>query len=189
IVKGKLSSKSGKRKGCYEIYDHSRYFTFTGDKIDAKYSYIKERQNVVEELYLSLNGLSEKSKAVIPFPEGDKFNDKETEEIINKAKSAKNSEKFSILFGGQWHELDYPSQSEADQALCSQIAFYTNKPYVIDQVFRRSGLFRNKWERQDYREGTITNAIALKHQQIQNDFHQKLSDNGTVPVLSDRIHN
>ncbi len=164
IVKGKLPSQRGKRKGCYEIYDHSRYFTFTGDRIDTKYSHIKERQNLVEELYLSLNGISEKNKAVIPFPERHEFIYKETEELINKAQSAKNSEKFSILFGGQWNKLGYLSQSEADQALCSQIAFYTDNPYVIDQVFRRSGLFRDKWERQDYREGTIKKALELRKQ-------------------------
>ncbi len=39
IVKGKLPSKSGKKRGDYEIYDHSRYFTFTGNVIDHESDY------------------------------------------------------------------------------------------------------------------------------------------------------
>ncbi len=39
IVRGKLPSESGKKKGYYEIYDHSRYFTFTGNIIDHEHSY------------------------------------------------------------------------------------------------------------------------------------------------------
>jgi putative DNA primase/helicase len=33
IVKGKLPCEKGIKKGDYEIYDHARYFTFTGDVI------------------------------------------------------------------------------------------------------------------------------------------------------------
>ena len=34
IVKGKLPCEKGIKKGDYEIYDHARYFTFTGDVIE-----------------------------------------------------------------------------------------------------------------------------------------------------------
>ena len=51
--------------------------------------------------------------------------------------------------------------SSADLALCSHLAFYTNcDRYRIDRMFRQTGLYREKWERTDYREATIDKAIA-----------------------------
>jgi hypothetical protein len=54
----------------------------------------------------------------------------------------------------------YASQSEADMALCCHLAFWTGKDASrMDSLFRQSGLYRDKWERQDYRERTIAKAI------------------------------
>ena len=60
-----------------------------------------------------------------------------------------------------WRDYsDYGSQSEADCALCTMIAFRTGPdPDMIDRVFRASALMREKWEREDYREATIQKAI------------------------------
>lgn len=81
------------------------------------------------------------------------------DEIIERARAAKNGAKFSRLFDGDW-QTDYNSQSEADQALCTMLAFWTDRDAAqIDRLFRRSGLYREKWERDDYRDSTITNAI------------------------------
>jgi len=50
--------------------------------------------------------------------------------------------------------------SEADQALCSLLAFWTGPdPAKIDQLFRESELYRKKWERADYRERTVHKAL------------------------------
>ena len=107
IVKGELQCEKGIKKGDYEIYDHARYFTFTGDIIDPEYSQIEERQNVLEELYQSLNG-SSRTKVETPLPEGFELSDNEIEEIINNAKAAQNGEKISKLLNGKWKDLDYP---------------------------------------------------------------------------------
>ncbi|MCR4289886.1 MAG: AAA family ATPase [Candidatus Scalindua sp.] len=179
IVKGKLPSEKGKKKGDYEIYDHARYFTFTGN-ISPEHSHIEERQNIVDEFYYFLNGEPENNKTEIPLPEGQVLNSTEIDEIIKKAKSALNGEKFSRLFDGVWKELGYPSPSEADQALCSIIAFYTDNPTAIDQVFRQSKLYREKWEREDYRENTVNNALALIHQEAKNDFQESSGSNKEV---------
>jgi putative DNA primase/helicase len=49
--------------------------------------------------------------------------------------------------------------SRADLALCAHLAFWTgNDRSRIDTLFRASGLYREKWEREDYREGTMTKA-------------------------------
>jgi primase-polymerase (primpol)-like protein len=51
--------------------------------------------------------------------------------------------------------------SEADAALCSMLAFWTGRdPQRIDNLFRQSGLCREKWtRREDYRRRTIEHAL------------------------------
>ncbi|MCD8328268.1 MAG: phage/plasmid primase, P4 family [Ruminococcus sp.] len=75
----------------------------------------------------------------------------------------KNGEKFSKLYDdGDFS--DYGSQSEADAALCAMIAFRTGPdPAAVDEVFRSSALYREKWEREDYRESTINAGIESCH--------------------------
>jgi P4 family phage/plasmid primase-like protien len=80
-------------------------------------------------------------------------------ELIEKAKNAKNGAKFTALWDGLTD--GYDSQSEADLALCCLLAFWTGgDPVAIDRLFRQSGLYREKWEREDYREKTIDAALT-----------------------------
>ena len=58
--------------------------------------------------------------------------------------------------------------SEADLALCSILSFWTNKtPRLIDSIFRKSGLYRPKWDEKHYSDGrtygqeTIARATEL----------------------------
>jgi hypothetical protein len=82
------------------------------------------------------------------------------DELIARARQAKDGGKFARLWDGQW-EGEYASQSEADLALCGTLAFWTGRDEGrMDALFRRSGLMREKWERQDYRDVTIAKAIA-----------------------------
>ncbi|MDU4892223.1 MAG: phage/plasmid primase, P4 family [Clostridium sp.] len=83
------------------------------------------------------------------------------EELLSIAMKAKNHMKFSLLY--KYGDISaYESQSNADQALCSLLAFYTGDDEErIDRLFRSSKLYRPKWERRDYRESTIRKAIAL----------------------------
>ena len=83
--------------------------------------------------------------------------------VVQKASSAKNGEKFKKLWEGD--SSDYPSQSEADFALCKILAFWTNKdPEQIDALFRQSGLMREKWDskRGDGTYGSTTIQDAIK---------------------------
>ena len=82
------------------------------------------------------------------------------DEVIYRALSARNAEKFSRLFErGDTGDYD-GDDSRADQALVSLLAFWTQDPGQLDRLFRRSALYRDKWERSDYRERTIGKAIA-----------------------------
>lgn len=82
------------------------------------------------------------------------------EEILSKAINAKNGQKFADLYSGNYQSY-YSSQSEADLSLCTMLAFWCQKnAAAIDSLFRKSGLFREKWEREDYREYTLNKAIS-----------------------------
>lgn len=61
----------------------------------------------------------------------------------------KNAGKFIKLFDNG-DISGYGSQSEADAALCAMLAFRVgDDPEAIDKLFRRSRLYRDKWERAD----------------------------------------
>lgn len=90
--------------------------------------------------------------------------DFDLDSIVQKLTLQKNGEKFRRLY----YDGDisgYGSPSEADAALCSLLAFRVgpDHPEVIDQLFRKSALMREKWERKDYREATIRVGIEACH--------------------------
>jgi hypothetical protein len=81
------------------------------------------------------------------------------EEVISLARSARNAAKFEALWGGDIS--GYASHSEADQALVSLLAFYTQDEAQLDSLYRRSGLCREKWSRRSgYRRSTIEKALS-----------------------------
>lgn len=162
IIRGQFPQGQGNRTdlfdGHIEIYSQGRYFTFTGTRVDGTPDDIRDQQSALHDLHSRLFGHrgavampTVPSPAVVPAI-GDA-------ELIEKARRAKNGAKFERLWSGQW-EGDYPSQSEADAALCFLLAFWARKDAArIDSLFRQSGLMRDKWNRQDYRDNTVLEAI------------------------------
>ncbi|MEF8824842.1 MAG: hypothetical protein V5A27_00620, partial [Halapricum sp.] len=89
----------------------------------------------------------------------------EDEQLLSKARNAKNGEKFARLWRG--NTSGYESQSEADMALCSLLAFWTGGDHDrIDRLFRESGLMREKWDEVHFSDGstygekTVERAVA-----------------------------
>jgi len=96
--------------------------------------------------------------------------DKADFDLICSLRKQKNGHKFIRLFD-QGDFSDYGSQSEADAALCAMLAFRLgNDPEAIDRLFRQSALYREKWERDDYRADTIQCGIDACHGQ----FHKSV---------------
>ena len=80
------------------------------------------------------------------------------DEILAHVRKAKNAAKFEQLWTGDI--TGYPSQSEADAALCCILAFWTQNCEQIRKLFEQSALCREKWlEREDYRYRTIERAL------------------------------
>ena len=103
---------------------------------------IEERQAEIDELVKTLQPPKPQAKPVeqsSPYLEDHK--------LIDLMLKANNGPKTRKLWSGDIES--YASASEADQALCSCIAFYTQDPEQIDRIFKQSGLYRPKWERED----------------------------------------
>ena len=86
------------------------------------------------------------------------------EQVIQHALKSESADKFRSLYNGQWSEL-YDSQSDADMAFVSMLAFWCgNVEEQIDRIFRSSGLMRDKWDRKTgnstYGQITIRNAVS-----------------------------
>jgi hypothetical protein len=151
ICKAKKNGSSC-RKNKIEIYNSKHYATMTGNVFEP-YNTINNRQEELDKLYEKLFKENEDKDSL----ESTSSNMSD-EKIIELASNAENAEKFKALYDG--NAKVYESNSEADLALCSILAFYTgNNPDQIDRIFRGSGLYRSKWDRDDYRNKTIKKAI------------------------------
>jgi hypothetical protein len=157
FVRGTLLEGERNRSGHVEIYDRGRYFTLTGNRLPGMPSTLEERQTELQELQRSLEPDARSNREALPGA-GNQASLSDLD-LIDKAKNARDGNKFARLWSGDIS--GYPSHSEADLALCDLLAFWTGPdPAHIDTLFRQSGLFRDKWERQDYRGKTIEKALA-----------------------------
>lgn len=82
------------------------------------------------------------------------------EEVLARARAARNGAKLAALYDAGDTAPYGGDDSAADLALCALLAFWTRDPRQLDRLFRRSSLYRPKWERADYRERTIARALA-----------------------------
>lgn len=81
--------------------------------------------------------------------------------VISKAASAKNGSEFTALMNGDTTAYK-GDESAADLALCNKLAFWTKKDaFLMDYIFRKSRLFRDKWDRPT--GGSTYGAITIQH--------------------------
>lgn len=164
ICKGNLPN-GARRKGNIEMYDSARFFVMTGNQI-GNYS-IEDRTQEIISLWKEY--VSEEKDGLYVFKR-ESYRPKDIQsltdnEVIKLAKESKTGRLFDMLYNGEWQGM-YPSQSEADMALCSQLAFWTARDGTqMDRIFRSSGLYREKWDKQrgatTYGEATINEAIRV----------------------------
>jgi primase-polymerase (primpol)-like protein len=156
LLEGELP-EGRNRKGTVEMYDSARFFTMTGDHVDVTPRTVEERQGeltavhreCVQEPSMSGSNIGKATTETSATPTDVDLTD---EELIERAQTAANGEKFVRLWRGNIH--GYESQSEADMALCCLLAFWTGGDAKrIDQLFRRSGLLRQKWDDQHFADG------------------------------------
>jgi putative DNA primase/helicase len=161
-----------RKRGNIEAYQSSRYLTCTGHHLPGTPSEIQARQAEVEVAYRLMilsheqpRGRSSTGQpgatarfALQPVNLADR-------ELIDRARVAGDGGKFARLWAGDWS--GYTSQSDADEALCFKLVFWTGRDRArIDRLFRRSGLYRTKWDQRHYAadrtygQGHVDKAIA-----------------------------
>ena len=159
ICKGALPP-GARRKGGIEMYSSGRYFICTGNLYNSKYKDVKDCTESIKILHSKY--LPSETPRIMPV-ERTEIVDFSDEQVIDKARNSRSGNLFNLLYSGNWQGV-YSSQSEADLALCNQLAFWTQKnAEQMDRIFRSSGLYRNKWEekRGDSTYGEITVSKAI----------------------------
>lgn len=128
-----------------EMYQTGRYFTVTGN-IFGNYTAVNERDSMaqlIQNTYMKQEPKAQSSKPKV----NKTVVTKSDNDIIETAMNSKSGMLFSELYSGNW-QGKYASQSEADMAFCSMLAFWFGRDVNrMDAVFRRSGLMREKWDR------------------------------------------
>src|SRR5215211_4151778 len=164
------------RKGRFEAYDRSRYFTVTGKHLAGTPQTIEVRQEALQSVVRRVFGEESANDHTKPVAAAEPvYNGLSDSEVIQKALAASNGARFSRLWNGD--ASGYGSPSEADLALCGMLAFWTGgDDSRIDTLFRQSGLYRKKWERKDYRNRTITEALSGKTEFYKAPKTVKLAD-------------
>lgn len=139
--RGKLASFVAGKEGVVECYKNKHYITITGIKYFGTPADIRRVDNL-EEIWKEI------------------FEKPDNPEVSKLSKN----QKAKKLYQGHW-DGDYPSQSEADLALCRYLADFTLGDAVkIDHLFRASKLMRAKWDNvhvEGKTYGTTTIEIAL----------------------------
>lgn len=146
-----------KRKDGIEMYDRGRFFTFTGDVVDNQPIDVADCQAELSSLHAEVfpDGSTD-GEPLASKPKSVELDDERLLAVIRKSKSA---EKFNRLWSGD--TTGYGSGSEADLALANYLIGYTGGDYSrADNLFRQSGLYRDKWERKDYRTATLDTAMS-----------------------------
>ena len=148
IVKGKVPS--GRRRSHIEVYSSQRYATMTGNVYNIKP--IAERQNELTQLWEQMGG----TVNYISY-DGNSPEIETDQQILDRASDATNGDKFKKLLQGNWQDLNYPSQSEADLAFIDIVAFYTQNKEQIKRIYWNSvlGNTDKKRKRVDYVEWMV----------------------------------
>jgi hypothetical protein len=122
-----LPGKGRKRPyetGAVELYDTARFLTFTGNWLSKTPADILPRREQFNALY---KRVGEKKSSGLVVSSSDKWD-------------------FDLLFAGEWEKAGFPSMSEAVFALCVLLnEKHNNDRDKVDEDFRQSGLYADKW--------------------------------------------
>jgi hypothetical protein len=162
--------------GCkqVEVKGDGYYHTFTGRHLGKTPPTLENRQEQINTLYerVSRTVGSKKTGLTVSVPVSEQ-------------------ERFQKLMAGDMSAYS-DDHSAADFALCVLLAKrHACNAFQIDEAFRESGLYRDKWERDDYRENTITHAVMAVAKEapviISDPEHEPIEDDGETEFLVDSL--
>lgn len=165
FVRGTLPRSFNNRTVGVEMYNWGRFVAMTGNALQAVEP--AENQTGIDTVFrlyetpekpTATRGRTGSSVSEFTWNDGgSRFTDAD---VITRAMNAQLSgSRFMRLYEGDLS--GYDSHSEADLALCHILAYWSDRDrQQIDRIFRESGLMRDKWERDDYRQNTLDKACA-----------------------------
>lgn len=141
------------------VFNTGRYFCITGHLFDGVSAKIEKRRFHVERIVRTHWPADFDKKPVRRKPwDGDPLFKPTAAELLKRALNSRDT-MFAKLWDGD--TSGYPSHSEADLALLRRLAFWTGKDLdMMDTLFRQSGLYRDKWNRRNYRTRTLDAAVT-----------------------------
>jgi hypothetical protein len=163
--------QQGAKIGKAEIYSGKRYFTVTGDHVPGTPTTVNSRdldwlyERIVQYREFAMSSLALQASPVPAAPATNaapivSTSLVATDKLTLLMTGTVKSDSPFVVEDGFGNSVTYPSHSEADMALCTVLALkHGDKPDVIDSKFRKSPLYRPKWERDDYRDATISKAV------------------------------
>ena len=168
IARGKLPGKSGK-VGDIEMYDHSRFFTLTGHRVNDRP--IADRQEQLAQMHREVFAVRDapkpprtpKDKASTSNQSSAKPNPSklDDEAVIQAIRQYGNAAKFNAYMAGDFYGK--PGESEVVSGLCWLVAEFTHDREQIARIVQQSAIVATgdwsygKWDR--LRDKEIDNAI------------------------------
>jgi putative DNA primase/helicase len=152
------------KRGNYEMYQEGRYLTVTGCHLHGTPPTIEPRQEALLQVHAQKIAGPAFDRQDNTRPTSDVTLTLDDERLLEKAFGAKNGAKLARLWSGDTSEYaadGNEGRSEADSALCFELAFWTKAATQIDRLFRRSALYRPKWDEQHYGDGRTYGEVTI----------------------------
>ncbi len=148
--------EGGRKKGQIEMYDSGRHFLMTGNLLPG-YETLANQTDELKALHAEVFTKPEPPKPLQPSAPLTL----DTEAVLHRVRT--NDKGRRLHDGGDWKATGYPSQSEADQGPTNLFAAAGASRSQADDLFRRSALFREKWDQRrgdrTYGERTLDKAF------------------------------
>lgn len=138
------TAKNRNQENNVEMYDHGRFCCFTGNVLDNRKELI-DYSDIIEDIAHRYAGGRPEKHTVRTCGTVDS-NDTE---LINRIVNSRQAAKFRNLYSGNISGYN-DNHSKADSAFVWLLAFWTRDRTQIDRIFRSSGLYRDKWDRNLY---------------------------------------
>lgn len=177
-IKGKVSGKFCRNDTLkVEIYQRRRYMSVTGQRLNGNKDFLSADQDRLSAVYNELFAYTDPvlRDTGVGYEEGRSayFTNVSLERALDRAYRANYGSFFRRFYEGDsslWEAegAKYASQSNADFVLVLFLLRVTNNDVgQVDELFRRSGLMRLKWDRkvnksETYGQRTIKRALEVR---------------------------
>ena len=139
---GSFPEGEGVHNGNFENYQCGKFLTITGHKLKEHPCTIENAPEAITAFRAQyFKPLSSVNDSALPVP-SEKFTD---DQLLSNLLKYGLSEQFKDLFYNGAKEGD--DHSVKDKDLCKLLVWWTIDPEQIDRFFRKSALFREKWDK------------------------------------------